>query len=116
LSSRLGVAVQVIAVAALAVVVYLAFLKPNDSDPLSGIQVDDGAQIEASPPRETDRNRERRRPRVENRKRDGKPRVREVGVPAPEWEPSTADAGTPVGSQYVSEVTRISQQVTRASH
>jgi hypothetical protein len=115
LSSRLGIAAQAVAVVALAVVVYLAFLKPNDSDPLSEIQVDDGADVEASSPPSHHRERERPHAGTKKRERRGKPRVTEAGLPAA-LEPSTAGVDTPVGSQYVSAVTRISEQATRASH
>jgi hypothetical protein len=111
LSSRLGIALQAVAVAALAVVVYVAFLKPGDSDPLTEIQVDDGAQVEMSPP--PARERDRRPPRAAKQPRKAVPRVtrsQAPSQPADAAPPEIADVETPAGSQYVSSVARIAQQ------
>jgi len=111
-SSRLGITAQAIAVAALATVVYLAFLQPNDTGSLSGIDVES----------------EGRAPTVEisgSHRRETEPGARspvfgrDAGTAATGLATSTAptltvNADNPADSQYAGTVARILARVRAA--
>lgn len=116
-SSRFGIAAQALGVAALAALVYFAFLQPSDPDPLSGIEVegDFPTQVTAGDGKAA-RSQSRRAASTSGRGAGVEagagsvPRIRLVPVvpgsssPVP---PTLADNETPVGTQYDSAVARI---------
>jgi hypothetical protein len=118
MSSRLGIAAQGLGVAALAALVYFAFLQPSDPDPLSGIEVDGDLPAEVTGGNEQAAAQRGRKP--DSRRRSGAgsrpvPRIRLVPVvpgtsaPVPPTvaSPTPADPETPAGSQYDSAVARL---------
>ena len=116
-SSRFGIAAQALGVAALAALVYFAFLQPSDPDPLSGIEVegDFPTQVTAGDGKAA-RSQGRKRASTSRRGAEAGagagsvPLIRLVPVvpgsssPVP---PTLADNETPVGTQYDSAVARI---------
>jgi hypothetical protein len=118
-SSRFGIAAQALGVAALAALVYFAFLQPSDPDPLSGIEVegDFPTQVTAGDGKAA-RSQGRRGASTSRRGASAGagagagsvPLIRLVPVvpgsssPVP---PTLADNETPVGTQYDSAVARI---------
>ena len=117
MSSRFGVIVQAIGVAALGAVVYFAFLQPGDPNPLSGIEVEGDLPAEAVPGETAKRNRGRSTPGGE----DGRTSpARAVGIrlipTSPSGIPPTPaiDTETPTGEQYQDAAARVLGQVVRA--
>jgi hypothetical protein len=111
LRSRLGIVAQAIGVAALAVVVYLAFLSPNDSGPLSGIDVQ--PPIEEPPERHASKQK-KSKPKPDRPRRRAAVRVPASAPVAPSVFVPPAD--TPVGDQYTGSVARILARVSGAAH
>jgi hypothetical protein len=119
LSSRvLAVLGQVIGVVALGVIVYVAFLRPGDTMPLEGVDVDPGIRAEA--PREAPRGQlVRERPRRRQHQRGNAQVTATVQVVptagAPAGPPYVGpDSGeTPVGSQYADSVARVLELVSQ---
>jgi hypothetical protein len=119
-SPRLGIVAQAVGVVALGSLVYFAFLSPEDPDPLTGIEIEDGVRI--TPPKFTTNGRHggpdkpkdgRRRPR----RSATLPRL--IPTPSPSepvvTEPVvTEPIDTPSGSQYVDGVARILGRVASA--
>ena len=109
--SRLGMAAQALGVAALGAIVYFAFLSPNDSGPLTGIDVE--PPLEQPPPERHANKRKKPEPKPD-RPRPVKaarvPRSTPV-VPSVEVEPV---ADTPAGAQYAGTVARILGEVSRS--
>ena len=113
------IALQALGVAALAAIVYFAFLHPSDPNPLSGIQVEGDIPAGATPGNNgTAGHRNRKtpvRPGERNRTLAG---IRLVPIqpgdatPAPPGPP--VDGNTPTGSQYGSAVARVLGRVARA--
>ncbi len=141
MSSRIGIVLQAIVVIALGSIVYLAFLSPEDPDPLTGIEVENGVRITPSQvtggrrhddPGSTRAQRRRHHHDPEDRKRKRKrnrprrsatlPRLVATpppssAVPLPAAKPVvTAPIDTPSGSQYADGVARIVGMVGRAQH
>ena len=113
-SSRIGIAAQAIGVAALATIVYFAFLQPNDSDPLQSIDVDDGLEVEAAPG-PARRHRQGRAPRKRGGTVPAQLAPSGPALPAPPEPPATIPAAdTPADSQYETVVARILARVARA--
>lgn len=126
-SSRFGIAAQALGVAALAALVYFAFLQPSDPGPLSGIEVEGDLPTQVTggdgqaPGRQGGEASARRGARSESRPA---PRIRLVPVapgstsPVPptlaENETPSADSETPSGSQYDSAVARVIGQASGA--
>jgi hypothetical protein len=119
-SSRFGILAQGLGVAALAALVYFAFLQPSDPDPLSGIEVEGNL-----PTQVTGGNGQAAKPRGrESATRRGArsgvgpvPRIRLVPVvpgASPVVPPTLADNDTPPSSQYDSAVARILGRVSGA--
>lgn len=108
-----AIVAQAIGVAALAGVVYLAFLQPDDSGPLSGIDIEDG-QIAAPPPGVPGKpvRGDGRPARKRATPRRG-PVLTAVDAPGAT---ATAfpDVQTPPGSQYSDTVARILGLVSRS--
>ena len=122
MSSKFGIVAQVLCVAALAAIVYLAFLSPGGSDPLGPIDVEDGFGGDAPAQQSTNPARGAGRPRGQGPAAASNatpgpvvaPRVAS-GVP-PAWQ-TALDPGrvdTPPGRQYFDSVTRILSEVARA--
>jgi hypothetical protein len=126
----LGIVAQAIGVAALGSLVYFAFLSPEDPDPLTGIEIEDGVRI--TPPEFTADGRRKGGP---DRPKDGRRRrsatlPRLVPKPSPSLEPvvtepvgtepvgtepvGTEPIDTPSGSQYADAVARIVGRVASA--
>ena len=114
------VAAQAVGVAALATVVYLAFLSPGSPGPLREIQVEDGVTVEA--PDRHGRDGDKNRHRGENAK--PRPHRAAPALPAlptltlvnPSPTPATPqEPDGPAGSQYASAVTRIAGNVARGA-
>jgi hypothetical protein len=133
-SPRLGFVAQAIGVVALGSAVYLAFLSPEDPDPLTGIEVEDGVRL--NPPEFTMGGRREGGPgqpkRVpgEPRRVPGKPqraraqRLTTIPRLVPTLSPSseavvtqpvvTEPVDTPSGIQYADGVARILGRVASA--
>ena len=120
MSPRLGIVAQAIGVVALGSVVYFAFLSPEDPDPLTGIEIEDGVRI--TPPDFTADGRRKHGP---DKPKDGRARrsatlPRLVPTPSPSLEPvvtepvGTEPIDTPSGSQYADGVARIVGRVASA--
>jgi hypothetical protein len=123
---RLGIVAQAIGVVALGSLVYLAFLSPEDPDPLTGIEIEDGVRID--PPRFTTnggrqgRPDQQGRPDKPKRARPRRPAAlpRLVPTPPPSFEPVvtepvvTEPVDTPSGVQYADGVARIMGRVASA--
>jgi hypothetical protein len=109
--SRLGITAQVIGVGVLGTIVYLAFLSPNDSGPLTGIAVEPPG--EHQPPE-----------RHANKRKNPPPKPDRPTPVAPVRTPSSAPispavvvaptADSPAESQYTGTVARILDAVRRA--
>ena len=113
LRSRIGLMLQGLGVAALAAIVYFAFLSPNDSGPLTGIDVEPPTE---QPPKQQTARRNKRSPRPDRPRR----RAAQATSPAaiPTGTPPTTIAppvDSPVGSQYTSTVARILNRIAPAT-
>jgi hypothetical protein len=111
--SKLGIAAQAIGVLALIAIVYGAFLRPDDPDPLTGIEIEDGAALEAAPFVGGERRRGRSNGPARVAKRSRGPATvaeSELGVEHVD----TIAADTPAAAQYSGGVARILDQVARA--
>jgi hypothetical protein len=116
--SRLGITAQVIGVGVLGAIVYLAFLSPNDSGPLTGIDVEPPGEHQP-PERHANKNKgkkptpkpDRPRPVVPVRTPSSVPIGPSVIGPSVVVAP-TADS--PAESQYTGTVARILDAVRRA--
>jgi hypothetical protein len=135
-SSRIGIVLQAIGVVALGSIVYMAFLSPEDPEPLTGIQVEDGVRITPPPipgARRSDAQRvDPQRQGARRHNGPGKPRrhhrtrrsatfPRLVATPPSSSEvsppfgdpPVKLPTDTPPGSQYEDSVSRILDMVGR---
>ena len=120
------IALQALGVAALAAIVYLAFLHPSDPNPLSGIQVEGdipagvtpgnngatGHRNRKTPARRGDRSRTLAGIRLVPVPGDATPVQPGDATPAPPGPP--VDGDTPTGSQYGSAIARVLGRVARA--
>jgi hypothetical protein len=131
MSPRAGLIAQIIGVIALGSVVYLALLTPEEPDPLTAIEVENGAHL--APPKSAREGRAARpgqagatRRHEKHRNRNDKPRLarrhgmtrlpRLVAAQPPPSEPTVTDRlDTPSGSQYADSVARILGQVAGAA-
>jgi hypothetical protein len=115
LNSRLGIALQAIAVAALVAVVYVAFLKPGDSGPLTVIDVRDGTD-EPSRSRAAASGELAGPPRAgaDGESGDEGAAPSALGPPAEDPEVDVVEVDTPAASQYVSAAARITARVAGA--
>jgi hypothetical protein len=120
-SPRLGIVAQAIGVVALGSVVYFAFLSPEDPDPLTGIEIEDGVRL--NPPKFTTGARRQGGPDKPkgNRRRPRRSTTLPRLVPTPSplepvvTEPVvTEPIDTPSGSQYADGVARIVGRVASA--
>ena len=120
MSPRLGIVAQAIGVVALGSVVYLAFLSPEDPDPLTGIEIEDGVRL--NPPEFTTNGRRNGGPHKPKRARARRPATLPRLVPTPSLSPEpivtepvvTEPIDTPPGSQYADGVARILGRVASA--
>jgi hypothetical protein len=127
MSPRVGLITQIFGVVALGSVVYMALLTPDEPDPLTAIEVENGAHVappkparegrvarpgQAGATRRHDRHRNSsEKPRLA--RRHGMTRLpRLVAAQPPPSEPTVTDRlDTPSGSQYADSVARILGQV-----
>jgi hypothetical protein len=132
--SRIGIAVQAIGVAALAVIVYMAFLEPRDTTPLGSIVLEDGDRRGGATPwqagdsqrrvlaherRQQLRGKAQARARARARKR-ARARGRAALLAAAPSEPGPGVlarpyVGTPSDSQYTDAVTQILGRVAQSA-
>lgn len=113
--SRIGITLQGLGVAALAAIVYFAFLSPNDSGPLTGIDVEPPAE---EPPKQRTAKRDKRAPRPDRPRRRAAQATLPVALPAgtpPQATTITPSPDSPVGSQYTSTVARILNRLSPAT-
>jgi hypothetical protein len=107
-----AIALQALGVAALGVIVYIAFLQPSDPNPLSGIEVEGDIPAGVTPGNgQATRQRNRKSPA---RRGDGTRTLAGIrlipaqpgdAIPVPPGAP--VDSDTPTGEQYDSAVARI---------
>ena len=105
----MGIVAQAMGVIVLIAIVYTAFLRPDDSNPLSGISIEDGTTIEVAPKPNARRHTARKRPG--RRERAAARAIPAGGVAAA---PDGLAADTPAGSQYSSAVGAILSRVAHA--
>ena len=114
MSPRLGIVAQAIGVVALGSIVYFAFLSPEDPDPLTGIEIENGVGI--TPPQFTTDGRRQGGPDKPKDSRTRRATTLPRLVPTqPTSEPTvTEPINTPSGSQYADGVARILGRVASA--
>jgi len=105
----LGIVAQAMGVVVLIAIAYTAFLRPDDSNPLSGISIENGTTIEVAPTPNARRHNARQQPG--HRERPAAPVIPATGVSAV---PDGLTADTPAGSQYSSAVGAILSRVAHA--
>lgn len=120
------IALQPLGVAALAALVYFAFLHPSDPNPLSGIQVEGDIPAGVTPGNGRAAGQRSRKPPARRGDRSRTlagirlvPVQPGAATPAPPGLPADSDtppvdSDTPTGSQYGSEVARVLGRVARA--
>lgn len=109
----MGIALQAVGVAALGAIVYFAFLSPNDSGPLTGIDVD--PPFEQQPPERQATKRHKPAPRPDRPRRRGARRASLPVVPASPPPPIDLVPDSPSDAQYSATVARVLDQVARAA-
>ena len=110
MKSKSGIAAQALAAAALAAVVYFAFIAPNGTGPLTSIEVEGGPPVATAPPGPVAGENERRQQSAP------------IAATAPAAELFSPPSGpspnsivqTPPSSQYEDPVARILNQVHSA--
>jgi hypothetical protein len=111
-SSRLGIAAQALAVAALATVVYLAFLQPNDTGSLSGIDVE--SEGRAPTVEVSGSHRREAEPGAGSPEAGAGASTAVTGLATPTAPTLAVNEDSPADSQYAGTVTRILARVRAA--
>ena len=109
-TSNLGIVAQAMGVVVLIAIVYTAFLRPDDSNPLSGISIEDGTTIEVAPNGNARRHNARKQPGHGERAP-----ARVIPASGVSAAPDGLAADTPAGAQYSSAVDAILSRVAHAS-
>ena len=113
LRPKLGIAAQAIGVVALGAIVYFAFLSPDDSGPLSGIDVQ--PPVEGQPPERQAGKSKKSKPQSRRSRLAAASPSRPI-LPGSVPTEGLPPVDSPAGSQYAGTVARILGQLGHARH